>query len=102
MGKKKAAKTKTEGKAPPTQFKELVDEKFIKGQGRTLTSSIACVHVAADVHQSAIRKAYKGQRVKPETAVALKDWAFAEYGVMLDLEAMITAPTLANWQPQSA
>lgn len=75
-----------------TSFKEVVDTRYVY-KGMTPSAAVATIFLRSGVSQSAVWKAYRGLRVRPETAKRLAEWAFAEHGVQdLDLVALMAAP----------
>lgn len=75
-----------------TTFRELVDTRYVY-KGMSASAAVATIFLRSGVSQRSVWNAYRGLRVRPETAARLREWAFAEHGIEdLDTEALMAAP----------
>jgi hypothetical protein len=87
--------------ANKTTFRVLIGDLYIQRLGLVASTALTLVSVRSGVSLGAVWSAYRGFRVSPDTALRLKDWAFAEHGVEdLDVEQLITAPSRPRRGPR--
>lgn len=76
-----------------TRFSALVAERYVKKLGLVASTALTLIAVRSGVSLGTCWTAYRGYRISADTALRLKQWAFAEHGIEdLDVEHLVTAP----------
>lgn len=83
--------------ARPVAFLDVISRHYER-KGMNRSDVVATLRTDTGLSFHTLQKAILGKRIKPESAATLAEWAFTKHGEVIDVAAMVTAPTEKQWQ----